>query len=289
MLAAGCIGAAGARTAPAEALLSTARQAAAERIDDPKLVQVEGVEPPHRIETDDQMLVVHEDPEPGDGHAPGWSYTFLGRERAARVAVRDGGEIVAEAVDASPGDLEPLGDWSLDSDGAADAIVRHPNVSEVGEDVIVEWTLAGGAEPVWEATLASAGSISQQEIVVDARSAEVLGVSGCRDATDRSGSGVSYHAEGPVAPGSEMDVSLDLEHRGEINVTWMLEEGLGEVTVELLHDGDIVHRTTMTRLGTVTKGFAEMDPGSYTARMRADAAVRLGEIELSGSWTLLEC
>lgn len=289
MLAAGCVGALADGTVPAGELLSTAWQAAAERIDDPELVRVEGVEPPHRVETDDQTLVVHEDPRPGDGQAPAWTYTFLGRERAATVAVRDDGEIVAEVVDASPQGLEPLEDWSLDSDEAAEAIVAHPGVSEPGEDVIVEWRLAGGGAPVWEAALHTPASLGRQKIVLDARDGEVIEVEGCRDADSRRGEGSIGNTSGPLTPAFDMSVDIDLPHPGWVNVSWSLHGGIDEATAELLHDGTVIREETMAGVGGRSVKVAEADPGTYDARLTTEDGVHDAEIGISAAWTLLEC
>lgn len=289
MLAAGCIGAAGEGTVPAGDLLSTARHAAAEQIEDPELVRVEGVEPPRRVETEERTIVVHEDPEPGDGETPGWAYTFAGQDRAVTVAVRADGEIVAEAVDADPGPTEPLGDWSLGSEEAAEAVFEHPNVSSPGEEVIIRWTLTGGDEPVWEAALSTPGSFDEQSVVVDAREGEVVEVEGCRDADSMDFGFSGGNGSGVISPASELAVRTELPHEGTVNVSWRLEGGVGEATAELVHDGSVIHEESMSNVEHRTIGYAEAEPGRYVARLITERGVHEAEIGLSTTWTVLDC
>lgn len=289
MLAAGCIGAAGEGTVPAGDLLATARQAAAERIDDPELVRVEGVEPPRRVETEEQTIVIHEDPVPGDGKAPGWVYTFEDAGRTVTVALRADGEIVAESVDDDPGPTEPLGDWSLGTDEAAEAVFEHPNVSEPGQEVVVRWTLTGGDEPVWKAALSTPGSFDEQSVVVDARDGEVIEVEGCRDADTMDGGMASRGTSGTVTPASETEVEIELSHTGAIDASWDLQGGFGEATAELLHDGTVVETETMSGGGGHTVGLSEAEPGRYVARLTTEEGAHDASIELSATWTVVEC
>lgn len=289
MLAAGCVGVLPDGTVAAGELLSTARQAAAERIDDPELVRVEGVEPPHRLESEERTVVVHEDPEPGDGEAPGWTYAFAGEDRLVTVAVRAEGEVVAEAVDRRPAPVDPLGDWSLGSPEAAEAIVEHPKVTEPGEDVVVEWTLTGGDEPVWEVAMHVPDSSGWQEIVVDARDGEVLSVEGCWDASGASAGFSAGNTSGPLTPASDMSVDTDLPHAGWIDVSWALEGGIGEATAELIHNGTVVETFPMSGSEGHGVAYGETGPGHYVARLTTEQGAHDAEVGLSAAWTALDC
>jgi hypothetical protein len=284
LVTAGCLAAATASTESAESLQDQARDRADERLDDPELIGLWGIETPREVEEDNSSLRIYLDDEPGDGEAASWAYRFVGEERTAIIVVADTIGIVAEYVtpideDADPEDIPDELTWDVDSQEAADALAANESWPEMTDAHGLEWTLEHDDNTtVWgveatNGTGAVMGVGDEVEAIVDAESGEVLEVE--RDNQDydpdydneppesnrtRPERGCDANQNsGQITPANDLEAGpVDLEQRGTVAVT-VSYEGAGPLDVAIVDEGgDEVYEDSTTMTGTGTYD-AEID------------------------------
>lgn len=184
--ASGCLGETA--TQSARPLLEAAQNAAAAWQSDAVLVAVAGIENDNgteavadssRRDAVAKARLGHDDPAPGDGLAPAWSFEFQSAQanRSFVVVVGADGQVLASAPyppERSPANPLPLEAWAIDSAQAwqqAPASLRNGTLNYAGS-----WLMAPpGGRPVWQ-IWTSAG-----KAYVDAKDGTVLEESFVRD------------------------------------------------------------------------------------------------------------
>ncbi|MDX1610934.1 MAG: hypothetical protein R3185_01110 [Candidatus Thermoplasmatota archaeon] len=320
LLTAGCVAGLG-ELAGAEQGLEQATEIAEDRLEAPTLVEVWGAEPPHRLAGEGHDIVIHADDRPGDGRAPGWSYTFLSPEAELTVVIVPGLGVLAEVqenrtVEAEEIAQRALGNWTVDAPEAAEALSAHEDWPGVQDDLSVLWTLTSeNGTAIWM-VIAHEGEPFVGEAVVqaavDARTGEVLFIErgpswsnwgqdagyaydgsynetyyggahgGCEQDDDR----------GPITPADGLQAEVRMPAPGELHITAELEgPSTGSVLVTLARDGmdiwtEVVEGDGLTS-GATLEGTVEDQPaGTYTLTATAGDAttVMRGVLELEARW-----
>lgn len=111
----------------------------------------------------------------GDGRIAQWAYFYIDGEDHLAVYVNEAGETFQD--EEPPGQMpdEPLGDWPVDSDEAADAAREDDNVSEIleADDAEVLYALQESQRgPAWLVRASSETMEEERTMVVDAASGE---------------------------------------------------------------------------------------------------------------------
>lgn len=308
LLLAGCIG--GAPTGTAQGLLDDARDAAGERVDDPALVRVTGLEPfRHEVEEhggEREEFWLHLDDDNADGQAPGWLYTFRDGTTLYRVAVYASGEVLGEALEADPEEREPdepgtpIQGWEVDTDEVAQALADHPDWPEPRENDTVRWSLSmSDGEPLWRVSNDEGLFFSSNErrALVHAGNGTVLAVEerdrgfGAPDDEPRREFDED-RASGTVTPSDDVEASIEVEGPGRVAAVLEAEAsglgaGAGSVTFELLRDEEVERSTTLEESGSATRNLTveNAGPGDWTARASTSDDVRDVTVVVRGNWT----
>lgn len=309
LLFAGCMG--GAPTGTAQGLVDDARDAAGERVDDPTLVRVTGLEPfRHEVEEhgeEREEFWLHLDDDNADGQAPGWLYTFRDGTTLYRVAVYASGEVLGEALEADPDEREPdepgtpLQGWEVDTDEVAETLADHPDWPAPRENDTVRWSLSmREGEPVWRVSNDDGLVIissDERRAFVHAGNGTVLAVEererGFRapEEEPRRESDVE-ESSGTVSPSDDVEASIEVEGPGRVEAVLEAEaselgEGGGSVTFELLRDEEVERSTTLEESGSATRKLTVENarPGEWTARASTSDDVRDVTVVVRGNWT----
>lgn len=300
----------GAPTGTAQGLLDDARDAAGERVDDPALVRVTGLEPfRHQVEEQAEgrdEFWLHLDDDNADGQAPGWLYTFRDGTTRYRVAVYASGEVLGEALEASADGREtdepgaPLQGWEVDTDEVAETLAGHPDWPAPRENDTVRWSLSmSDGEPIWR--------VSNDEGVIfssDRRTAVVHAGNGTVLAVEERDRGFGTpeeeprreydedRASGTVSPSDDVEAAIQVEGPGRVAAVLEadaseLGAGGGSVTFELLRDEEVERSTTLEESGSATRNLTveNAGPGEWTARASSGDDVRDVTVTVRGNWT----
>ncbi len=145
----GCL--AGIGTMSAETGLATALAHADDLVegdDVPVLMGIASIEPLSHYydEEEDFEVNAYADSVQGDGKVPGWAYGFCVGDDAVFIILAAGLGVLADVRDGGECDQEDidewaLGEWSIDSDEAADILNDHPDWPEPRKDSLSFWVL----------------------------------------------------------------------------------------------------------------------------------------------------
>lgn len=324
LVTAGCL-AGGADQAGAKDQLSTAEEQADEKLTDPTLVEVWGIEPLHRSADQDHELVVNADGNPGDGNAPAWGYRFADDQAQMTVIVASGiGVLAHHWENETAEDATPIERWEVDADEAADQLEDNETWPGVQENQTVGWNLEmRNGTPIWDVVVHQGVFGWGDPVVtaeVDAETGEVLAVHEGRWAHDHggydpgydgnhsSGYGASYgpgfgqcdqdEDRGNLATGQEpLQAEVTLPEPGRIQLD--IDHGtlVGQATITLAQDGEEIWQETIPETPGVERGsfsetFEDVAPGTYTATLGPADSASVGhdeELELTAIWDDGEC
>lgn len=111
----------------------------------------------------------------GDGQIPQWAYFYVDGEDHLAVYVNEDGDTFQD--EDPPGEMpgQPLGDWPIDSDAAADAAREDDNVTRIleADDAQVLYALQESDRgPAWFLRVSSEAMDEEQTMLVDAETGE---------------------------------------------------------------------------------------------------------------------
>lgn len=303
VLASGCL--ASSSTEPAESMEDEARDAVTDRLEDPQLVQLWGIEPPSHARETGEELVTHLDDEAGDGQAPGWAYHFEGEGWEAIVLTAAEVGVIAEFYERhAEGEApeQPLADRSVSSQAAAEALRANGSWPTMNTNTTVAWQLVqaeGGEDtdhegPLWAAHVQKGitdpfddGLVG----VVDAQTGEVLEIGESEDggfgpASPAGGGCDQDAASGQVTPTQELTATVQLEATGQITAEATRNAGVGELNVTLEGPNGTLWTTTFDGAGSAGRESSHDDQpaGEYTLTASTADGAHDVELQLRGEW-----
>lgn len=301
-VAAGCLGGS-APTATARDLVDDARDAAGERVGEPTLVSVNGLEPfrhvPPEDPGDDAEVWLHLDEDNTNGEAPGWFYEFRDGSIRYGVAVYANGEVLAESRERGVEDpVEALDGWEVDSPDVARGLADHPDWPEPRENETVGWELSMvDGEPLWRVSRSEGVFGGGRTALVHAGNGTVLAVREDPGFGPGDGGGPDReHDEsretGTVSPTDDVEARLEVEGPGRVEGILeadasQLQTGTGSVTFELLRDEEVQRSTTVEDPGPGTWNLTveNASPGEWTGRASSSDDIRDVTVVVRGNWT----
>jgi hypothetical protein len=312
-LSAGCLGAGG-QTMTAREGLEDAKSAAEAWADgeDLELLGVVAIEPfKHiRYESDDgdyeAEYVTHLDGNPGDGRAPGWAYGFYTGERCVSIVLAAGLGVLAEGYETCDEDMDPMPDWSVDSDEVAQILADEEDWPDLGEDGTYFWALYGDeGDALW--VVGGSGEDGETAFAsVDADSGEVLEIvheaEGDIDAIfdaeaeaqaqaevePRGGSDQDSDSREAMTIGDELVVEVDLGGMGRIDadvsanlivngMTLTVEGPYGEVAEDEIGG-------TLVGISQQGRSYSDLPAGHYTVTLTAGGSAVLPTLDAYAEW-----
>lgn len=304
---AGCLTAA-AQTDSAMSLEEEARDRAEEKLEDPQLVGLWGIETPREVVSEDAELRVYLDDEPGDGKAAGWAYRFIGQERTGIVVVADQVGLVAEywedMGDSAPEERPPGLAWEIDSEEAADILAGNESWPQMTPSHAVSWDLQGaGNETVWtiEATEVNVSGHSEDvHAHVDAETGEILAIehdagalpmtpaatASTTSATAAGNGGCNQASNsGRVLPTQDVSADVELPEPGRIQLA-VSYSAAGPIDLELANEEETVWEDSVMAVGggLSQESIHDLEEGDYTLTASSTTAAGNVQLDLTALW-----
>lgn len=303
----GCL-MASAQTESAMSLEEDARDRADEKLQDPDLVGLWGIETPYEVTSNESELKVYLDETPGDGEAASWAYAFLGQERGGIVVVADEIGVVAEYwedIDVEEEDRPESLAWQLDSEAAAALLAENDSWPAMTDAHALSWELEHEDNTtVWDVhtqEISFDEETRSYHAVVDAETAEILAIDEGSTSSETPPGGVeedtesaSYErgcnqqdASGTVTPVDDVATDpVDLEHPGMLALT-VSYNGAGPLEIEVLDDdGQTVFEdsTTMVGSGSYDETIQGVGEGEYTLTASTGSGSGTASSEITAVW-----
>lgn len=283
-----------------------------------ELLGVVAIEPFKRINytsddgQDSGEFITHFDGNPGDGRAPGWVYGFYTGDRCVTIVLAAGLGVLAEGYDTCEEDVQPLGDWAVDSDEVAEILAGHEEWPDLGDDATYFWGLFGDEEAgaMWVVE-GSDQDGTTVEAVVDAQSGDIIEI------TQDEGSGffgadeqvpveagkvgpgqdgmtpVHDEASAALVAGDSLTATIDLLGSGgylvaNANVRANVN-GVGAVRIVLTGPDGVIDAEPVSNFagGDAQFEYGNLPPGTYTLAVEpAIGAVAVqADVVLDGAWS----
>jgi hypothetical protein len=317
-LGAGCVGAPG-QAMTARDALGDATDTATKWADgkDLHLVVAAAIEPFKHATYDSPDGKEHAEYEtrldgnPGDGKAPGWLYGFMAGDRCITVVEAAGLGVLADGYETcgrGQRDLEPLGDWSFDSDAIAAVLHDNKEWPQPTDAMTYTWALGShDGRAVWSASAFDVQG-NRTVAVVDAQNGTVLAIASGDDADQVSEafpvggqSGAAGRdgltkdhdeAHAPVVAEAPLQAKVHLHGKGGfVSIQANLQASLGAVgTVQLTLTGPdgVVDSHVFPGIGGASQYQTVLDnlpPGTYTLDLHTTVGAAVeANLFLDGAW-----
>lgn len=283
---AGCLGGGG-QTASAMDLLEDAASVASGWTDAPALAGVVSIEPFQRyFEEGEGEIILHLDPTPGDGLAPGWVYLFDGGDRTVFVVMAAGLGVLAEgwmAEDEADEEFDAastIEGWNVDSDEAAAIIADETDWPSPMENTTMLWSLFQTEDgPVW--------FVEREDPDADYYAAVHAGNGTLLENGTATFSYYGYtHSwgSGPMTPLSAPSAQVEAPEVATVTLDVNVAATVGSVRVTLEGPGGLLYDEVVD--GSDHAAFDQVPAGEYALRF-AGEPVAVGQVsyDLIAEWS----
>lgn len=303
----GCLMASG-QTESAMGLEDEARDRAEEKLENPELVGLWGVETPREVTSNESELRIYLDEQPGDGEATSWAYAFLGEKRGGIVVVADEIGVLGEYwedTDLEDDDRPPGLSWQVDSGEVASILAANETWPEMTDAHALSWELEHEDNATQWRVHTEEISFDEETRAytahVDAETGELLdvrsgstGTTGTVEPVEEDVESSDYErgcdqesASAALTPGDEVTTDeVELEAHGTLALS-VSYTGAGPLDVQV-HDEDgepvFEDSTTMVGSNSYDRTIEGASEGEYTLTAGTGSGSASVDAQLTAVW-----